>query len=105
MPRPEPWEARAGRTASGQLATRGVDVGLRVAEFLSEMKLPTALAPGILGYAMQDVLDQAQPAYFDDWAAFERTARDLPRERLVDYVAALAAGGALIPVTSSETRH
>jgi hypothetical protein len=105
MPSAEPWEARAGRTASGHLATRGVDVGLRVAEFLSEAKLPTALAPRILAYAMQDVLDQAQLAYFDDWPTFERTARDLPRERLIDYVAALAAGGALIPVIQPETRH
>jgi hypothetical protein len=105
MPRAEPWESRAGRTASGQLATRGVDVGLRVAELLSELKLPDALAPAILGYAMQDVLDRAQFAYFEDWPAFERTARDLPRERVVDYVAALAAGGALIPVPSSKTRH
>jgi hypothetical protein len=105
MPDAEPWEAWAGRTSAGHLATRGADVALRVAEFLAEIKLPTVLAPGVLAYAMQDVLDEAHPAFFDDWPAVQRAARDLPRERLIDYVAALTAGGALIPVPTSETRH
>jgi hypothetical protein len=105
MPDAGPWEMRGGRTATGQLATRGVDVGLRIAEFLAELELPSALAPGLLAYAMQDVLDHAQPAFFDDWPAFERTARELPRERLNDYIAALAAGGELIPLPSADTRH
>ena len=105
MPDAEPWEAWAGRTSAGHLATRGADVALRVAEFLAEIKLPTVLAPGVLAYAMQDVLDEAHPAFFDDWPAVQRAARDVPRERLIDYVAALTAGGALIPVPTSETRH
>ena len=105
MPDAGPWEMRGGRTATGQLATRGVDVGLRIAEFLAQLELPTALAPSLLAYAMQDVLDHAQPAFFDDWPAFERTARELPRERLNDYIAALAAGGELIPLPSADTRH
>ena len=105
MPGPTPWEARAGRSSTGHLATRGADVNLRIAEFLAESRLPAALAPGILAYAMQHVLDVAQPAFFDDWPAFERAARDLPRERLIDFVAALAADGALIPVSPSGTRY
>ena len=104
MPSAEPWELRAGRSSTGHLATRGADVSLRVAEFLAEFKLPATLAPGILAYAMQDVLDQAQPAFFDDWPTFERAARSLPRERLIDYVSALSAGGALIPATLPGTR-
>lgn len=105
MPEAEPWELRTGRSSTGYLATRGADVGLRVAEFLAKFKLPSELAPGVLAYAMQDVLDTAQPAFFDDWPTVERTARNLPTERLIDHVSALTAGGALIPIAPSETRH
>ena len=105
MPEAEAWELRTGRSSTGYLATRGADVSLRVAEFLVQLKLPAALAPGVLAYAMQDVLDNARPAFFDDWPTFERTARNLPTERLVDHVAALAAGGALIPITPSDARQ
>jgi hypothetical protein len=105
MPGAEAWELYAGRSSTGHLMTRGAEVALRVAEFLAELKLPASLAPGIVAYAMQDVLDRAQPAFFDDWPAFEHAARNLPRERLIDFVAALSAGGPLIPVTQHDTRY
>lgn len=98
MPNAEPWESRAGRASTGHLATRGADVALRVAEVLAELRLSAALAPAVVSYAMQDVIDFAQPAFFDDWPAFERTVRDLPRERMIDYIAAVAADGALVPL-------
>jgi hypothetical protein len=104
MPRPEPWELRSGRPATGHLATTGADVSLRVAEVLAELKLPAALAPAIISYAMQDVVDLAQPAFFDDWPAFQRVARDLPRERLIDYISAVAADGALVPLPTDSSR-
>jgi hypothetical protein len=105
MPDAAPWESHAGRAAAGHLATRGADVALRVAEVLAELKLPAALAPAIVAYAMQDAIDRAQPAFFDDWPAFERTARDLPRDRVIDYIAAVAADGAFIPLTVDSARH
>lgn len=98
MPRAEPWELRTGRPAGGHLAARSADVPLRVAEVLAEMNLPSALAPSVAAYALQDVVDRARPAFFDDWPAFQRAARHLPRERLIDYIAAAAAGGPLVPV-------
>ena len=105
MPAAEPWESQAGRASTGYLGTRGIDVTLRVAELLSDLKLPGSLAPPIVAYAMQDVMDLAQPAFLDDWPAFERTARDLPRDRLIDYIAAVAADGTFVPVTTSDARH
>jgi hypothetical protein len=105
MPDAQPWELRAGRAATGALATRGADVGLRVAEALAELKLSAALAPAVVAYAMQDVIDFARPAFFDDWSAFQKTARDLSRERLMDYISAIAADGALIPVSTVSSRH
>ena len=105
MPAADPWEDRAGRAATGQLATRGADVALRVAEALAELDLPATLAPAVVAYAMQEVIDGARPAYFDDWTAVERSARDIPRDRLVDYIAALAADGPLIAAQSGRSQH
>ena len=104
MPDRTPWESRTGRAATGHLATRGADVAMRVAEVLAELGLPGALAPAIVAYAMQDVVDLAQPAFFDDWGAFQRTARDLPRDRVIDYISAVAADGVLIPLSSDSAR-
>ena len=101
MPDAAPWESHAGRAPAGHLATRGADVTLRVAEFLSERKLPASLAPAIAAYAMQDVIDGARPAHVDDWPAFQRAARDLPRDRLIGYVSAAIAGGALVPLAAA----
>jgi hypothetical protein len=97
MPEPGNWELLSGRPSVGLLATRGVDVSLRVAEVLAELRLPAVLAAGTVAYAMQDVVDRAQPAYFGDWMAVNRAARELTRDRIVDYVAALTTGGPLLP--------
>lgn len=105
LPGAEPWEQWSGRAARGHLAARTADVTLRVADVLAEMKLPSALAPAVAAYAMQDVVDGARPAFFDDWPAFQRAARDLPRERVIDYIAAAAARGPLIPVTTPPGRE
>jgi hypothetical protein len=101
MPRRGQWESLSGRPAAGILATRGADVGLLVAEALARLRLPASLAPGVAAFAMQDVLDAAQPAYFDDWSQFGRAAAAISNDRIVDYVAALTAGGPLLPVTES----
>lgn len=99
MPRPIAWENLSGRPAAGLLATLGADVNLRVADALSARRLPAALMPGVLAYAMQDVLDDARPAFFDDWPAFGRAARAIADDRIDDYVAALAADGPLVPAS------
>ena len=104
MPKPSPWELWAGRPSAGYLATREADVPLRVAELLTELNVPAALAPSVLAYAMQDAIDRARPAFFDDWFAFQRAVRELPRERLVDYVAAAAADGAVAPLSPEPAR-
>ena len=102
MPRPGSWESLAGRPSVGLLATRGADVALFLAEEFSAMKLPAALVPAVLSFAMQDVLDAAQPAYFDDWSEFGRAARTISRDRVIDYVAALTSGGPLLPLETDD---
>jgi hypothetical protein len=95
----EPWEEYAGRPSTGQLGSQLVDVQLRTAEALAEFGLPASIARDVAAFAMQDVLDRAQPAYFDDFLSLAFTARDLDRDRFEDYVAALAASGPLRPAT------
>jgi hypothetical protein len=102
MPAPTDWESLMGRPAAGLIATLGADVNLLIAAALAERKLPAALMPGVLAFAMQDVLDQASPAFLDDWPAFWRAATEIPPERIDDYIAALTAGGPLVPVRGTE---
>lgn len=101
LPRPGEWGLVAGRPAAGLLAARSADVTIRVAEVLAELRLPASLAPGVTAFAMQEVMDRARPAYHGDWLAFSRAVRGLPRERIIDYIAALTAGGPLQPVRAA----
>ena len=87
------------------LASRGADVSIHVADALAALGLPAQIAPGVIAYAMQEVLDQARPAYFDDWSGFSRAASALSRDNLIDYIAAKTAGGPLLPATRSENRY
>jgi hypothetical protein len=99
IPDPVAWENLTGRPGAGLMATLGIDVTLRLADALAERKLPAALLAGLLAFAMQDVVDEANPAYFDDWPAFSRAARAITQDRIDDYIAALSAGGPLVPAS------
>jgi len=105
MPAALPWEVLSGRPSQGLLATRGADVSIVVADTLAALDLPAQIAPGVIAYAMQEVIDQARPAHFDDWSGFSRAASALTRDNLVDYIAAQTAGGPLLPAPSSEDRR
>jgi hypothetical protein len=105
MPRAVPWESLIGRPSLGLLATRGADVAILVADTLASLKMPAEIAPGVIAFAMQEVMDQARPAHFDDWPEFSRAAIALTHDRLVDYIAAQTAGGPLLPSRSADDRH
>lgn len=105
MPAARPWEFYAGRPSQGLLASRGADVSIIVADTLAALGLPAQIAPGVIAFAMQDVLDQARPAHFDDWSGFSRAASALARDSLIDYIAAQTAGGPLLPATATEDRQ
>jgi hypothetical protein len=105
MPAVGPWEALGGRPSLGLLASRGADVSILVADTLASLDIPAKVAPGVIAYAMQDVIDLAQPAHFDDWSGFSRAASSIPRNTLVDYIAAQTAGGPLVPAAPSDNRQ
>lgn len=97
--RPVALDELAGRTADGRMAALSPDLHLRVAELMAEMRLPARLVPAVLSLALQDLMDEAEPAYLDDALAIARYARALTRTRMEDYVAALVGRGPLSPVT------
>jgi hypothetical protein len=74
---------------------------LRLAELLSELKLPAILARHVVPSLMREFLDQAQMLYSHDWTAVERYWASVSRERVADLVAQLTVDGPLIP---GETR-
>jgi hypothetical protein len=91
------WEDFAGRPSTGQMATQLADVMLRTADALGARRLPALLARDVAAFAMQDVLDRARPAYFDDFLPVAYAVRDLKDGQFDDYVAALTVAGPLVP--------
>ncbi len=101
----ESWETFAGRTGTSLVVDRVPDLTLRVAESLATLGLPAQLVRAVMAVAVQDVLDQYQPAFGDDWAALVATVRRIPDGRLEDYIAALTAGGPLIATDRESPEH
>jgi hypothetical protein len=97
FPDPPAPHRYSGRSGAGLMATRVADVSLRVLEVLNERHLPITLAPGVLAAALQDVLDGARLAYFDDWLSFAREVQSIGDEQFSDYISALTARGPLVP--------
>jgi hypothetical protein len=104
FPAPAPWEDALGLSGAGTLATRVPDLALRIAELLSELRLPSILARDTLAYATEEFLTLAQPAHPDDWTAMMDQAKALGRERVEDYISALTAAGPLVPGDGSADR-
>jgi hypothetical protein len=103
MPAPRSGEDLAGRPSAGILATRFADVAVQVADALKSLDVPAAVAPGVLQLALQETIDRTEPAHSADAAAFPRAAAALTRDQIIDFVAAQAAGGALIPEAQGQT--
>lgn len=94
----EPWESYSGRATLGLLVAATPELPLRIADWLTQAELPPALFPGVLAFAVQDVIDSAGLSSSEDWHGFVRHGRALTRERFDDYVSALAGLGILAAV-------
>jgi hypothetical protein len=103
FPDPPAIDRVTGRAGTGLLTSRIADLKLRVLEVLDELRLPAVLARGVLASAMQDYLDEVRPAHGDDWLALARHVDRVARERFDDYIAALTAGGPLVPAAPVAT--
>ena len=81
------------------------DFSLAVALRLRELNLPAALARPILAVAMQDFMDELEPASSNDWWSLSREAQSLRRQRVEDYVSVAAAvNGPLVPEEPGSSR-
>lgn len=103
-PAAEPYEPYSGRPTLGLMATFTPDVSLRVAELIEQAHLPLELLPGVLAYAIQDLVDGAPVFSTDDWLGLVRHARALTKERFEDIVGALAGVGILSPADGARHR-
>jgi hypothetical protein len=94
---PTLWRLLSGRPQLGLMAATIPDLNLHVALMLRELQLPAAIAKAVLAGAVQDFIDESRPTDFNDWLTLVRSAQAVSRERIEDYVAAVTAGGPLIP--------
>ncbi len=102
VPPPGIHTALVGRNHLGLLPVAVPDLNFRVAIVLGELGLPAALAKHVLGSALHEFLSGARPSHTDDWMALVRHARAVSRERIEDYLAAVAASeGPLVELPSA----
>jgi len=98
LPSVRAWRLLDGRPQFPMMAATMGDFNLAVALMLREMKLPSLLAKPILAVAMQDFIDELNPANSNDWWSLSRAAQALRRQKVEDYVAVAAAvDGPLVP--------
>jgi hypothetical protein len=103
FPDPAPIDLTLGRPTLGHVFTGFADLKLRLAELLATLHIPAPLLPSVLQAALQDFIDEVQPAYPDDWLALVAKADAMGRIRVEDYVASLAVpGGPLVPAPTSQ---
>jgi hypothetical protein len=89
-----------GRPVDGIVGAYSADLTFRVAELLTELKLPARLIPSVMAYALRDYIDAVRPLHPADVEAFSSQARRLVRTVVEDYVGAIAAVGPLRPALS-----
>jgi hypothetical protein len=94
IPAPQAWEDVSGRI--GVVPAVMSDGPLRLAELLSELKMPAVLARHLLPVLMRDFLDRVQMVYSDDWTAVARYWATVPRGRIEDAMGQLTVDGPLL---------
>jgi hypothetical protein len=91
---PQAWEDVSGRI--GVVPAVMPDATLRLAELLSELKLPAVLARHLLPVLMRTFLDRVQMVYSDDWTAVARYWTTVSRDRIEDAMGQLTVDGPLL---------
>lgn len=93
----QPWETLSPEHPGSEIVAYTPDLMFRLAEVLTELKVPTTIAAEIMPRAVQDVIDHAQLGDRGDWTSLLRYIQSIDRQRVEDYVSTLTAGGALVP--------
>ena len=98
------WPLTTGRADTGQAGARVVDLNLRVAMLLADLRVPATLFPSVMAFATQDYIDTVPLVHPDDWAALASRGSRLTRERVEDYVSAVVASGPVRAVERAGAR-
>jgi hypothetical protein len=90
---PESW---LGFPGTGVLAASTTDASARLAEILTDMKLPGWLVAPLLPFVTSDLLHHTQQFGPDDWEAL-LWSRQIDAARVEEWLLALVAAGILAP--------
>ena len=88
-----------GRPVDGIVGAYSADLTFRIAQLLTQLKLPAPLTSSVMTFALRDYVDALKLAHPADTEAFGRQAWRLTLVQVEVYVGAVAANGALRPVT------
>jgi hypothetical protein len=100
-----PWEIVAGRRNAGMMASAFPDLNLRLAELLSELRLPAALLGPVLRSATLDFVNAVISRDPDDRRGLVVFVQALRSEHLEQYLALLTTDGPLVPIGTVDARH
>lgn len=91
-----PWEALAGRSHVGLLASGFPDLNLRLAELLAELGMPAPMLGPVLASATREFLDTAQRRHPDDRRGLVEFVHELSMDRVEQYLSLLTTEGPLV---------
>jgi len=90
FPGPRVTRVLAGRAQLATLAASTVEMNLEMAQRFAALRLPAALLPSVLATAMQDFIDQVDPADPADAPALARWVKAVTENAVDDHVSATA---------------
>jgi hypothetical protein len=106
LPSARLWRLFEGRYQLPAVAATMGDLSLAVAVALHELKLPAPLARSVMSAAMQDFIDELQPAGSGEYWGLVSEAQHLAAERVEDYISTAAAvDGPLVPEDPRASRQ
>lgn len=99
---PARWTLWTGHPQLGLIGASISDLNIHIAAMLHDLHLPAGLTRYVLTAAVQDFIDEVKPTDPDDWLTLVRSAAQVSRERVEDYVAAATADGPLVPMEGGQ---
>ncbi|MDP9324672.1 MAG: hypothetical protein M3P13_13635, partial [Acidobacteriota bacterium] len=98
-----PWEIVAGRLNTGMMASVFPDLNFRLAEHLTELRMPAALLGPVLAAATLDFVNTVMSRDPDDRRGLVEFVQMLRRDRVEQYLALLTTDGPLVPIGDAPT--
>jgi hypothetical protein len=105
MPGTRPSDFFTGRWHTGVLATSFPDLNLRLAELLTELRMPGTLLPAVLAAATWDFVITVRTRDFDDRQGLVAFVDALTSDRVEQYLALLTTDGPLVPLADGSVPH